>query len=94
MFPVPPEQHQAVSFGHLRQEVSHFRAGAGRIAIISGGTIPDTGQYAAYTSSGVRIGELEEEFLYERRIGDVFLLGTNAWRVDRIDADRVIVLPA
>ena len=68
--------------------------GSQQLALVNGGTIPDTGQYAAYTTSGVRIGELDEEFIYERRIGDVFLLGTNAWRMDRIEADRVLVIPA
>ena len=64
------------------------------MALINGGTIPDTGQYAAYTGNNVRIGELDEEFIYERRVGDVFLLGTNAWRLESIEADRVIVSPA
>lgn len=68
--------------------------GSQRLALAGGGTIPDTGQYAAYTSTGVRIGELDEEFIYERRIGDVFLLGTNAWRLERIEPDRVIVTQA
>ncbi len=68
--------------------------GSRSLALVGGGTIPDTGQYAACTSSGIRIGELDEEFVYERRIGDTFLLGTNAWRLERIDADRVLVTPA
>lgn len=68
--------------------------GSQHLALVSGGTIPDTGQYAAYTASGVRIGELDEEFVYERRSGDAFLLGTNAWRIERIEADRVLVAPA
>jgi ATP-dependent Lhr-like helicase len=68
--------------------------GSQRTALVSGGTIPDTGQYAAFTTGGVRIGELDEEFIYERRVGDVFLLGTNAWRVEQIEADRVFVSPA
>jgi ATP-dependent Lhr-like helicase len=68
--------------------------GSRQLALVSGGTIPDTGQYGAYTRSGVRIGELDEEFIYERRLGDTFLLGTNAWRLERIDADRVVVAPA
>jgi ATP-dependent Lhr-like helicase len=68
--------------------------GSQHLALISGGTIPDTGQYAVFTAIGVRIGELDEEFIYERRIGDTFLLGTTPWRLDRIEADRVIVLPA
>jgi ATP-dependent Lhr-like helicase len=67
--------------------------GSQGLALTSGGTIPDTGQYAAYAGE-VRIGELDEEFIYERRTGDVFLLGTNAWRLDRIEADRVFVSPA
>jgi ATP-dependent Lhr-like helicase len=67
--------------------------GSQGLALTSGGTIPDTGQYAAYAGD-VRIGELDEEFIYERRAGDVFLLGTNAWRLDRIEADRVFVSPA
>jgi ATP-dependent Lhr-like helicase len=68
--------------------------GSQHLALVNGGTIPDTGQYGAYTPTGLRIGELDEEFIYERRVGDVFLLGTNAWRLDRIEADRVIVVPA
>jgi ATP-dependent Lhr-like helicase len=68
--------------------------GSQQMALVNGGTIPDTGQYAAYAGNGVRIGELDEEFIYERRVGDTFLLGTNAWRVDRIEADRVFVSPA
>jgi ATP-dependent Lhr-like helicase len=68
--------------------------GSRHMALVNGGTIPDTGQYAAYTANGTRIGELDEEFIYERRVGDTFLLGTNAWRVERIEADRIIVTPA
>ncbi|MBI1917847.1 MAG: DEAD/DEAH box helicase, partial [Planctomycetes bacterium] len=72
----------------------HALPGSQQMALVNGGTIPDTGQYAAYTTSGVRIGELDEEFIYERRIGDAFLLGTNAWRLLQIEADRVLVAPA
>jgi ATP-dependent Lhr-like helicase len=68
--------------------------GSQQMALVNGGTIPDTGQYVAYTGNGVRIGELDEEFIYERRVGDTFLLGTNAWRLERIEADRVFVTPA
>ena len=64
------------------------------LVVQGGGTIPDTGQYAAYLANGTRIGELDEEFIYERRVGDTFLLGTNAWRLERIDSDRVIVAAA
>jgi ATP-dependent Lhr-like helicase len=68
--------------------------GSQQTALVNGGTIPDTGQYAAVLPNGARIGELDEEFIYERRVGDAFLLGTNAWRLERIEADRVIVAPA
>ena len=68
--------------------------GSKSLALINGGTIPDTGQYAAYTTKGVRVGELDEEFVFERRVGDAFLLGTSIWRIERIDADRVLVAPA
>jgi ATP-dependent Lhr-like helicase len=68
--------------------------GSRSLALTGGGAIPDTGQYGAYAPNGVRIGELDEEFIYERRVGDTFLLGTNAWRLERIDADRVLVSPA
>ena len=72
----------------------HALPGSQHMALVNGGTIPDTGQYAVYTPTGVRIGELDEEFIYERRVGDVFLLGTNAWRLTQIDADRVLVTAA
>lgn len=68
--------------------------GSQQLALVHGGTIPDTGQYVAYLANGTRLGELDEEFIYERRVGDSFLLGTNSWRLERIDADRVIVSPA
>ena len=68
--------------------------GSQQTALQGGGTIPDTGQYAVLTPDGTRLGELDEEFIYERRIGDAFLLGTNAWRLLQIEPDRVIVTPA
>ncbi|MFL5242034.1 MAG: DEAD/DEAH box helicase [Gemmataceae bacterium] len=68
--------------------------GSRQMAIVGGGTIPDTGQYAAISTKGVRIGELDEEFIYERRVGDAFLLGTTAWRLEKIETDRVLVSPA
>ncbi len=68
--------------------------GSQHMALVNGGTIPDTGQYGVYAHTGLRIGELDEEFIYERRVGDTFLLGTNAWRLEQVEADRVIVTPA
>jgi ATP-dependent Lhr-like helicase len=72
----------------------HALPGSQQLALVSGGTIPDTGQYAVHTPGGVRLGELDEEFIYERRVGDVFLLGTTPWRLERVEADRVQVTPA
>jgi ATP-dependent Lhr-like helicase len=82
-----------VSWDRVHNRLSAL-PGTQQLALVSGGTIPDTGQYAAYAPNGVRIGELDEEFIYERRVGDAFLLGTNAWRIERIEADRVLVTPA
>jgi ATP-dependent Lhr-like helicase len=72
----------------------HALPGSQQLALVSGGTIPDTGQYAVQAPGGVRLGELDEEFIYERRVGDVFLLGTTPWRLERVEADRVQVTPA
>ncbi|BCN29878.1 DEAD/DEAH box helicase [Anaeromicropila herbilytica] len=63
------------------------------LAISAGGTIPDKGMYAAKTESGVKLGELEEEFVFEARIGDKFLLGSFAWQIAKIQKDCVIVRP-
>jgi ATP-dependent Lhr-like helicase len=101
-FRFTPEGDASGSLTALQPRVSwdrvhnrlHALPGSRQMALVNGGTIPDTGQYAVYTSGGVRIGELDEEFVYERRIGDTFLLGTNAWRLDRVQTDRVIVVPA
>lgn len=61
------------------------------LAVSAGGTIPDKGMYAARTSSGVKIGELDEEYVYEARVGDRFLLGTFAWKITDIRRDEVCV---
>ncbi|HHV61340.1 MAG TPA: DEAD/DEAH box helicase [Firmicutes bacterium] len=66
-----------------------------RLVYTNGGTIPDRGYFGVYTAgSPVRLGELDEEFVYERRIGDRFVLGTNTWEIEEIRQDRVIVAPA
>jgi ATP-dependent Lhr-like helicase len=72
----------------------HALPGSQQLALVSGGTIPDTGQYAVHGPGNVRLGEVDEEFTYERRVGDVFLLGTTPWRLERIEADRVLVTRA
>ena len=73
------------------------RPGAQRIAVTSGGTIPDRGLFGVFVAgetSGARVGELDEEMVYESRVGDVFTLGTTSWRIIEITHDRVNVLPA
>lgn len=74
------------------------RRGAQRLAVTSGGTIPDRGLYAVFLASGEgpgrRVGELDEEMVYESRVGDVFTLGTSTWRIEDITHDRVLVTPA
>ncbi|MGM7698693.1 Lhr family ATP-dependent helicase [Microbacterium sp. A84] len=73
------------------------RPGAQRIAVTSGGTIPDRGLFAVFVAgegAGRRVGELDEEMVYESRVGDVFTLGTTSWRIAEITHDRVNVLPA
>lgn len=61
------------------------------LAVSAGGTIPDRGLYTARTESGVKLGELDEEFVFETRIGDRFLLGTFAWQIVNILKDTIIV---
>jgi len=64
------------------------------VAVISGGTIPDRGLYTVNLPDRTRLGELDEEFVHETRVGDVFQLGSSTWRVNAIEHDRVIVTPA
>jgi ATP-dependent Lhr-like helicase len=69
--------------------------GSARLALLSGGTIPDTGQYPVVLGDdGPRLGELDEEFVFERRVGETFALGNNTWRIDAIEPHRVVVRPA
>jgi len=75
------------------------RPGAQRLAVTSGGTIPDRGLFGVFmvggdAVGGKRVGELDEEMVYESRVGDVFALGTTSWRIQEITHDRVLVLPA
>jgi ATP-dependent Lhr-like helicase len=80
------------------------RPGAQRLAVTSGGTIPDRGLFGVFmvgapstgsgTTGGVRVGELDEEMVYESRVGDVIALGATSWRIEDITHDRVIVAPA
>jgi ATP-dependent Lhr-like helicase len=81
------------------------RRGAQRLAVTSGGTIPDRGLFVVFLAGsdgperaasgpGRRVGELDEEMVYESRVGDVFTLGTSTWRIEDITHDRVLVTPA
>jgi len=63
-------------------------------AVISGGTIPDRGLYTVNLPDRTRLGELDEEFVHESRVGDVFQLGSATWRIGAIEHDRVVVTPA
>ncbi len=68
--------------------------GSRMTAVISGGTIPDRGLYTVNLPDRTRLGELDEEFVHESRVGDVFQLGSATWRIGSIEHDRVIVTPA
>jgi len=74
------------------------REGARRIAIANGGTIPDRGLYGVFLAGAprgqARVGELDEEMVFESRPGDTFLLGASTWRIEEITHDRVLVSPA
>jgi ATP-dependent Lhr-like helicase len=74
--------------------VVRARDGAARLAVTSGGTIPDRGLFGVFTTDGSRVGELDEECVYESRTGEVMLLGASAWRIEEITRDQVIVTPA
>jgi ATP-dependent helicase Lhr and Lhr-like helicase len=72
------------------------RPGAQRLAVTSGGTIPDRGLFGVYLvgERQTRVGELDEEMVYESRVGEVFTLGASSWRIEDITHDRVLVTPA
>ncbi|GAA3445159.1 ATP-dependent helicase [Planomonospora venezuelensis] len=72
------------------------RPGTQRLAVTNGGTIPDRGLFGVFLvgEKSSRVGELDEEMVYESRAGDVFVLGATSWRIEDITADRVLVSPA
>ncbi|MGH8928553.1 MAG: DEAD/DEAH box helicase, partial [Acidimicrobiia bacterium] len=70
------------------------RPGARQLVIANAGTIPDRGLFRVALPDGSRVGELDEEMVYESRVGDVFVLGASTWRVTDIGPDRVEVIPA
>ena len=95
-------------FAELRPRVNYdriggrltARKGAKRTAIVNGGTIPDRGLYGVFLAGASdgkksrRVGELDEEMVFESRVGDIFLLGASSWRIEEITHDKVIVSPA
>jgi ATP-dependent Lhr-like helicase len=73
------------------------RAGATRVAIANAGTIPDRGLYGVFLAGAdrpVRVGELDEEMVFESEVGETFTLGASTWRIEEITHDRVLVSPA
>jgi ATP-dependent Lhr-like helicase len=77
------------------QNALHPLPGTAQLALVGGGTIPDTGGFPLYLGDGgPRLGELDEEFVLERRVGETFVLGTATWRIEAIDPQRVVVAPA
>src|SRR5436853_3443804 len=75
-------------------DTSRPRKGARQLAVTNAGTIPDRGLYSVHLPDGRRVGELDEEMVYEARPGQTFLLGASTWRIEEITRDRVIVTPA
>ncbi len=70
------------------------RDGSKRLAVTSGGTIPDRGLFGVFLPDGTRVGELDEEMVYESRPGETFVLGASTWRIEDITYERVTVTPA
>ena len=98
-------RYPSTAFAELRPRVVWDRAtdqltarrGAQHLAVTSGGTIPDRGLFGVFLAGAeraARVGELDEEMVYESRVGDVFLLGSTSWRIEDITPDRVLVSPA
>ncbi len=98
-------RYPSTAFAELRPRIVWDRAtdlltarpGAQRLAVTSGGTIPDRGLFGVFLAGAeraARVGELDEEMVYESRVGDVFLLGSTSWRIEDITPDRVLVSPA
>jgi ATP-dependent Lhr-like helicase len=95
-------RYPSKEFGELRARIVwdrlagtvRARKGSRQLAIANAGTIPDRGLFAVTLPDGRRVGELDEEMVYEARPGQAFLLGASTWRIEEIGRDRVIVTPA
>ena len=90
---VAAELEARISFDRATNLLTGSR-GSRMTAVISGGTIPDRGMYSVNLPDRTRLGELDEEFVHESRVGDVFQLGSSTWRITEIGHDRVVVAPA
>ncbi len=90
---VAAELEARISFDRATNKLTGSRASR-MTAVISGGTIPDRGLYTVNLADRTRLGELDEEFVHESRVGDVFQLGSTTWRIAEIGHDRVVVSPA
>ena len=95
-------RYPSEEFGELRPRIVwdrvagtiRDRKGSRALAITNAGTIPDRGLFSVNLPDGRRVGELDEEMVYEARPGQVFLLGATSWRIEEITRDRVVVTPA
>jgi len=95
-------RYPSAEFGELRPRIVwdrvggtiRGRKGSRQLAVANAGTIPDRGLYSVTLPDGRRVGELDEEMVYEARAGQTFLLGASTWRIEEIGRDRVIVTPA
>lgn len=90
---VAAELEPRITWDRVHDRLIGSRA-ARMTAVISGGTIPDRGLYTVNLPDRTRLGELDEEFVHESRMGDVFQLGSSTWRIAAIEHDRVVVTPA
>ncbi|MBA2261948.1 MAG: DEAD/DEAH box helicase, partial [Solirubrobacterales bacterium] len=95
-------RYPSAEFGDLRARIVwdrvggtiRARKGARQLAVTNAGTIPDRGLFSVVLPDGRRVGELDEEMIYEARAGQTFLLGASTWRIEEIGRDRVVVTPA
>ncbi|HLG58404.1 MAG TPA: DEAD/DEAH box helicase [Vicinamibacterales bacterium] len=90
------ELRPRITWDRLQGRISG-RAGAKQVAIANAGTIPDRGLYGVFLAGAdrpVRVGELDEEMVFETQVGETFTLGASTWRVEEITHDRVLVSPA
>jgi ATP-dependent Lhr-like helicase len=90
---VAAELNARINWDRVSDELTPTRS-ARMVATISGGTIPDRGLYTVNLPDKTRLGELDEEFVHESRVGDAFQLGSSTWRIRSIEHDRVVVIPA